>query len=217
MNDQKDQLITLLGGLAHNPEEQSLIAAAFTALDARYGLIRKIGREPGVEEILKQLLGRIERAYGGLLPVKGQRVLDIACGSSTSRAPAFVYIDTPFGEQKMTIAHPTGYTAQFEPWLCRILVELGAQPVGVDAGDLDAEIFEHYQLDLGRKGALDVFPSQSFDAVHDSRLFGSPEFTERFPDRADRLQVAGEICRQEKRLLRLAGIVIHSDAAGLCA
>ena len=194
-----------------------MIAAAITALDARYGLIQKVAREPGVEEILKQLLGRVDRAFGGLLPVKGQRILDIACGSNTSRAPASIYIDTPFGEQQIPIAHPEGYTAQFEPWLCRILVELGGEPVGVDFGDLEGEIFEHHQLDLGRMGALDVFPDQSLDAVHDSRLFGSPEFTARFPDQADRLQVASEICRQEKRLLKPAGIVIHSDAAGLCA
>ena len=119
------------------------------------------------------------------------------------------------GERTIQIDSPAGYTAQFEPWLCRLLLEIGAQPVGVDIGDLTGETFEHYHADLGQAGALDFFPSQSVDAVHDSRLFGSPEFTEHFPNRADRLRIAREIRRQEKRILRPAGIVIHSDAEGL--
>ena len=38
-------------------------------------------------------------------------------------------------------------------------MEMGAEPVGVDLGDLDGEIFEHHQLDLGRVGTLDIYPS----------------------------------------------------------
>jgi len=55
----------------------------------------------------------------------------------------------------------------------------------------------------------------SFDGIQDSRLFGSPEFTAQFPNQADRLKVAQEIRRQEKRLLKTNGIVIHSDADAL--
>ena len=62
---------------------------------------------------------------------------------------------------------------------------------------------------------LDFLPAHSFDAVQDSRLFGSPEFTAQFPDHADRLQVAQEIRRQERRVLKPDGIVIHSDAGEL--
>jgi hypothetical protein len=46
-------------------------------------------------------------------------------------------------------------------------------------------------------------------------LFGSPEFTAQFPRSADRLQVAREIRRQERRLLKPGGILIHSDALDL--
>ena len=105
-----------------------------------------------------------------------------------------------------------GYTAQFEPWFCRILFELGANPVRVDLGDLESEVFVHYRVDLGKIGALDLLPDHSFDAVQDSRLFGSPEFTAQFPNQADRLMIAQEIKRQEQRLLKKNGIVIHSDA-----
>jgi hypothetical protein len=62
---------------------------------------------------------------------------------------------------------------------------------------------------------LDFLPDRSFDAIQDSRLFGSPEFTAQFPNQADRLKVAQEIRRQEQRLLKLDGIVIHSDAEAL--
>ena len=212
MDHRMDQLINQLSRLANTSQEQALIAAAVKALDDRYGLSRKIEREPGVEEIIKQLFGRLYKAYGELSRIKGQRILDIACGSNTSKAPSFVFIDTPFGEKKIEIGHVEGYTAQFEPWFCRILLELDAQPVGVDIGDLEAEAFEHYPVDLGQAGALDFLPERSFDAVQDSRLFGSPEFTTQFPDQADRLRIAQEIVRQEQRLLKEGGVVIHSDA-----
>jgi len=207
-----DQLITQLGRLANTPQEQALIAATVKALDDRYGLSRKIEREPGVEDIIKQLFGRLIKAYGELSRIKGQRILDIACGSNTSQAPSFVYIDTPFGEKKIKIPKVEGYTAQFEPWFCRTLLELEAQPVGVDLGDLEAEAFEHYPVDLGQVGALDFLPDRSFDAVQDSRLFGSPEFTAQFPERDDRHRIAQEIVRQEQRVLKEGGVVIHSDA-----
>ncbi len=103
----------------------------------------------------------------------------------------------------------------FEPWLCRILLELGATPVGVDFGDLEHELFIHHRVDLGRPGALDFLADHSFDAIQDSRLFGSPEFTAKFPQQAGRLKVAQEIIRQEQRLLKPGGIIIHSDAMAL--
>lgn len=215
MDSRQDQLIATLSRLAKDREERHLIATTITALDARYDLSRKMAKEPGVEEIIKQLMGRIARAFGSLSTVKGKRVLDIACGSNTSKAPSSIYIDTPFGEKRIGPAATEGYTAQFEPWFCRVLLQLGAHPVGIDFGNLEGEGFEHYRVDLGQKGALDFLPSHSFDAVQDSRLFGSPEFTAQFPDPADRLKVVAEIRRQERRLLKAGGRVIHSDAEEL--
>jgi hypothetical protein len=138
--------------------------------------------------------------------------LDIACGSSTSKAPSSIYIDTPFGEKRISTADTENYTAQFEPWFCRVLLHMGAYPTGIDFGNLEGEAFEHYCVDLGQPGALDFLPDRSFDAVQDSRLFGSPEFTRQFPDPTDRLKVAAEIHRQEQRVLKADGRVIHSDA-----
>jgi hypothetical protein len=92
---------------------------------------------------------------------------------------------------------------------------VGATPVGVDSGDLEREVFIHYRVDLGKTGALDFLPDHTFDGIQDSRLFGSPEFTAQFPDQMDRLKVAQEIKRQEHRLLKIDGIIIHSDATAL--
>ena len=141
---------------------------------------------------MAEFAGRLMDAFGSLPTIRGQSVLDIACGSNSSRSPV------------------TGRrTAEFEPWMCRLLVELGARPVGIDIGDLADETFEHHRADLGVPGALDFLATGSFDAVHESRLFGSPEFREAYGRATER--VRREIHRQERRLLRPGGILIHSD------
>jgi hypothetical protein len=209
-----DRLIAQLSRLWKDEQDHILISKTIQGLNTRYDLNRKIVKEPGVEEIIKQMFGRLANSFEKLSYTQNKRVLDIACGSNTSKAPASLHIDTPFGEVKLGRSRK-GYTAQFEPWFCRILFELGANPVGIDFGDLEQEAFTHYRVDLGQKGGLDFLPSHSFDAIQDSRLFGSPEFTAQFPNRADRLIVAKEIRRQEQRLLKPDGIIIHSDAEAL--
>jgi hypothetical protein len=215
MKPKIDELIAVLSSLANTRQEKDLVTGTLKALDDKYRLSQKIVQEPGLAEIIKQLVGRIYRAYGTLAMPKGKRILDIACGSNTSKAPSFVFVNTPFGEQRIPIPTKDGYTAQFEPWFCRIQLELGADPVGIDLGNLDGEAFEHYLVDLSQPGTLNFLTSASFDAVNDSRLFGSPEFTTQFPNQADRFRIAEEIWRQEQRVLKAKGIVIHSDAANI--
>ena len=210
-----NNLIATINRMSHTRQDLDLVAVMLQALDDKYDLSQKIERNPSLEEIIIQLAGRISQAYGAFTALKGERILDIACGSTTSKAPASLFVDTPFGEQSISVSDSDGYAAQFEPWFCRILVELGAGPVGIDLGNLDQEIFEHYHVDLGQPGALNFLPDRSFDAVQDSRLFGSPEFTRQFPNQVDRLKIAAEIWRQEQRLLKANGIVIHSDASNL--
>lgn len=137
-------------------------------------------------------MNRLVLAFETLSVIRGQAILDIACGSNSSRSPVT-------GER----------TAQFEPWMCRLLLELGARPLGIDIGDLAGESFEHHRVDLGVPGALNFLASGSFDAIHESRLFGSPEFRAAYGPATER--VRGEIHRQERRLLRPGGILIHSD------
>jgi hypothetical protein len=212
-NLRQDQLISNLGLLWEDPKDRILFSKTILALNASYGLSRKMEKEPGVAEIIEQMAGRLANAYRRLSNIQNKKILDIACGSNTSKLPASLYMNTRFGE--ISIGASRGYTALFEPWFCRILFELGAIPVGVDFGDLEQEIFTHYQVDLGKTGALDFLPDRSFDGIQDSRLFGSPEFTAQFPDRIDRIKVAKEIMRQEQRLLKTGGIIIHSDATAL--
>ena len=188
-NNQPDQLIARLGSLWKDRQEQILVARTVQALDTRYNLSGKMARESGVEDIIKQMFGRLANSFGALSEIQDKKILDIACGSNTSKAPASLYINTPFGEKRIGRARK-GFTAQFEPWFCRILLELGANPVGIDFGDLNRELFAHYRADLGRIGALDFLPDHSFDAIQDSRLFGSPEFTAQFPYQTDRLRIA---------------------------
>ena len=205
------RLINTLTQMWDDPQESNLLTQTIRDLDSRHGLSEKIAKEPGVEEIITQMAGRLANTGKKLSDFQGKRILDIACGSNSSKAPDAVHIKTPF--RNITLGNPPkGYTALFEPWFCRILLELGADPVGVDFGDLDRETFTHYQVDLGKVGALDFLADHSFDGVQDSRLFGSPEFTAQFPEYQDRLQIAREIGRQEIRLLKPGGIVIHSDA-----
>jgi hypothetical protein len=175
---------------------RELLARALEQLDERHALERKIAHEPELARVLEEFIGRVQRAFGSLARVRGKRILDIASGSNSSRSPR------------------TGKrTAVFEPWFARLLVELGAEPVAVDAGDLDGERFEHHRVDLGLPGALDFLPDRSFDGVQDSRLFGSPEFRRAYPRRRDHDRVRAEIARQERRVLKPRGVVIHSDIA----
>jgi len=213
-SNKQSRLLAKLNQLWKVEQDHFLLEKMIRALDSQYDLIGKMAKEPGVEEIITQMAGRLANSFGRIPPIQGKRILDIACGSNSSKAPASLYVHTPFGEMTMGCASK-GYTALFEPWFCRILFELGANPVGVDFGDLEHEVFTHYQVDLGKTGALDFLPDHSFDAVQDSRLFGSPEFTAQFPNRADIFKVAQEIKRQEGRLLKTNGIVIHSDATAL--
>lgn len=208
-----EQLIARLVRLWKDPQDYLAIAITIQTLDTRYGLYKKLGREPGVAEIIEQMAGRLALYFNRLSDLNGKRILDIACGSNTSKMPGSIYLNTPFGE--ITLGARRGYTSLFEPWFCRMLFHLGANPVGVDFGDLEGEVFEHHQVDLGKPLALSFLTRHSFYAIQDSRLFGSPEFTAQFPEPGDRLKVAQEIVRQEKRLLRKGGIIIHSDALEL--
>jgi hypothetical protein len=78
------------------------------ALDIKYRLAEKMAQEPGLKDIIQQFIGRIEHAFGSRAHVKGKRILDIAGGSNTSKAPQSFFVDTPFGQR--TIKSPIGLT-----------------------------------------------------------------------------------------------------------
>ena len=192
ISDGRPDVIRRLVALGRTPSDRELLGRALGELDLHHHLSAKIAANSDLEAIMGEFIGRLMIAFVPLSTIGGQTVLDIACGSSSSRSPI---TGTP--------------TAEFEPWMCRLLRELGANPVGVDIGDLEAEAFVHYRVDLGAPGALDFLPTASFDAVHESRLFGSPEFRAAHSPATERIR--REIHRQERRLLRSGGVLIHSD------
>jgi hypothetical protein len=181
-----------LASLGPTPLDQALLRSALRQLDRDHGLATKIASQPSLGRIIAEFERRLLDAFGSLSPVAGLRILDIASGSNSSRSPVS-------GRESV----------EFEPWMCRLLQALGARPVAVDIGDLDGEIFEHHRVDLGVMGALDFLAAGSFDAIHESRLFGSPEFRETHGRDAER--VRAELHRQEQRLLRPGGTLIHRD------
>lgn len=185
--------IDRLTALGPTESDRTLLGQALMDMDANDSLATKLAAEPMLPDVMAEFIGRLLRAYGSLAAIRGQVLLDVACGSNSSRSPV------------------TGRrTVAFEPWMCRLLAALGAHPVGLDIGDLDRERFEHHHVDLGIPGALGFLPSASFDAIHESRLFGSPEFRSAYGPAYGR--VRAEITRQEARLLKRGGILIHSDA-----
>ncbi|HEY4944562.1 MAG TPA: hypothetical protein VIH94_00305 [Candidatus Limnocylindrales bacterium] len=178
--------------LGRTASDRALLDRALGKLDTDHQLASKIAAEPNLAAIMTEFVTRLMDAFGSLTAIRGQAVLDVACGSSSSRSPV------------------TGRpTPEFEPWMCRLLLELGAHPVGLDIGDLAGEAFEHHRVDLGVPGVLDFLPTGSFDAIHESRLFGSPEFRSAHGPATERIR--REIHRQERRLLRPGGTLIHSD------
>lgn len=77
--------------------------------------------------------------------VRGKRILDVACGSR-------VYPDNHLG------AH--------DPWMPRLLLALGAIPVGLDLADQIDERFEFHKVDLLVKDSLAFLPTAAFDSYH---------------------------------------------------
>src|SRR5215207_1387363 len=116
-NNKQEKLIAKLKSLWKDDQDHALLVSTVRALDTRYDLNRKMTKEPGVEEIIKQMFGRLANSFERLSTIQNKKILDIACGSNTSRAPASLYINTPFG-RKTVGRSSKGYTAQFEPWFC---------------------------------------------------------------------------------------------------
>jgi hypothetical protein len=109
-----DGLIDSLNRLWRDPRDQLCIAKTIRVLNAQYDLTNKIAKEPEVYEIIEQMIGRLAASFGNTINIQNKQILDIACGSNTSKAPASVHINTPFGQMKLGGPNK-GYTALFEP------------------------------------------------------------------------------------------------------
>ena len=149
-------------------------------VQARYSI-------PELDSVVTLLFYRWAELLGGYGSLPGKRLLDLGCGSH--------------GEQW----HGSD-EREYEPWLCRLLHEAGAYPVGIDAGPLDGEPFEHHGADLRVPGALGFLPSGSFDSVHSFRLLA-------LQDDEQRSAMEAEFRRQANRLLREGGIFLSDSFA----
>jgi hypothetical protein len=55
-------------------DDRLLISRLYEALNDKYDLHEKTKREPGVKEIIEQMIGRLENAFGSLSSVKDKRI-----------------------------------------------------------------------------------------------------------------------------------------------
>jgi len=87
--------------------------------------------------------------------VGNKKILELGCGSNNSK-------DCFLGSRT------------FEPWLLRALHEHRTNPIGIDIGGLEDELFEGYSIDLSKERALDLFQDNSFDIVCAYSFFDAP-------------------------------------------
>src|SRR5437588_12321808 len=104
MSEKGDNLIASIGNVSNKRRDALLITQVMKALDVKYRLAEKMAQEPRLKDIIQQFIGRIEHAFGSLAHVKGRRILDIACGSNTSKAHESLFVNTPFGKRNNKIA-----------------------------------------------------------------------------------------------------------------
>ncbi|MDP3988570.1 MAG: class I SAM-dependent methyltransferase [Candidatus Levybacteria bacterium] len=128
--------------------------------------------------------------------VERKRILDLGCGST--------------GETK-------DRGIQYQPWLCRALLELEAYPIGVDIGLLDQEKFEAHRIDLLTPDSLNFLPDGYVDVVHSRALFDSPELYKREIELPKSFSYKGdyfmEILRpQIERVLKPSGAFVYSKS-----
>jgi len=159
----QEQIVSIGEKEANFEEDMKLGEEIFKKLKDLY----KISELPHDGSILKEQLSELRKQFGNLKNLKGKQILDLGCGSNYGS-----YDIDAFNE----VAKKRGGEGRvFEPWFCRFLLELGAEPVGIDYGNLDKEKFKHYRLDLSEKGALNFLPNKSFDGVTMRSLLNSPQ------------------------------------------
>ena len=90
-------------------------------------------------------LDQLRASFPNIHDVQGKRILDLACGSRN-------YEDDTLN--------------RYEPWMCRLLLHLGALPVGVDLAPQRDERFKAECADLTIPDALSFLETQSFDAAY---------------------------------------------------
>lgn len=113
-----------------------------------------------VEEDWLKILTQLTVLLNCIGSLKGKTVLDLGCGCNYSS----------FDSDR----NRAGET--YSAWLCRALHELGERSIGVDKGNLEGELFEHYGgVNLTLPGSLDFIQDYSIDIANARLFFSSPE------------------------------------------
>lgn len=151
--------------------------------------------EPARKTIL-QHLDRLRAAYPDLQELTGKRVLDVACGSR-------LYAGNRSDDAQRSS------TLRFDPWMSRLLISLGAHPIGIDICPQTNERFECFEIDLTKKDALAVLPTGSFDAFYISAFPTTPAIQQFLADGRTWPDVREDILSHLRRSLKEDGKIIR--------
>jgi len=151
--------------------------------------------EPPRKTIL-QHLDRLRAAYPDLKELAGKRILDVACGSRV------------YGGNNVEEAGRSS-TLRFDPWMSRLLISLGAHPIGIDLCRQTNERFECLELDLTKKDALAVLPTGSFDAFYISGFPTTPAIQQFLANGRTWPEVKDDILSHLHRCLKENGKIIR--------
>lgn len=113
--------------------------------------------------------------------LEGKIILDLGCGNND-------HIDCKVSKRG------------FEPWLCRSLKYLGANPIGIDINNLEGEAFTSYSTNLGQPNCLNFIPDHSIDLANASYFFDSPHLNFRL--NLDPIEVKNNLLPQLERILK---------------
>lgn len=119
------------------------------------------GNGPNIDYWISRQLARI---FSVTSSIEGKTILDLGCGSNTETEDIK---GSPSNQGNLSI---------WNPWLCRALYELGANPIGVDFGSLEGEEFEHYShVDLMTESLLTYLKPSSVDLAHNQATLPSSQ------------------------------------------